>query len=225
MIHLHVRDDNGRHSLRPEHYRPAIDAVQAAVGDAMVVQVTSEAAGVYTAAQQIGLIRELAPENISVSVAVREFYNDEQSADEAARLMHWLVQREVLPQYILYSTADVAHYRLLREAGAIPAARHSLLFVLGQYPASVAPAGTLECLLSACAPDQPWMACAFGHDALSQLCAAAAAGGHVRIGFENGWKMADGSRAPDNASLVQELAAELALAGHETGSALNIFTH
>ena len=47
MIHLHVRDAQGRHSLDAELYRTAMSAIRRAVGDQLVIQVTSEAAGVY----------------------------------------------------------------------------------------------------------------------------------------------------------------------------------
>ena len=46
MIHVHVRNEDGRHSLEPVHYQPAIDAIKAAVGDAMLLQLTSEPAGI-----------------------------------------------------------------------------------------------------------------------------------------------------------------------------------
>src|SRR5205807_8648567 len=41
MMHLHVRDAQGRHSLDVETYREALAAVRGAVGDEMVLQVTS----------------------------------------------------------------------------------------------------------------------------------------------------------------------------------------
>ena len=51
--------------------------------------------------------------------------------------------------------------------------------------------------------------CAFG--AAEHACGAAAAalGGHVRVGFENNLLLKDGRVAPDNAALVAQ-AAELA---------------
>lgn len=45
MLHLHVRDAQGRHSLEPADYRAAIDAIRARAGDELIVQVTSEGGG------------------------------------------------------------------------------------------------------------------------------------------------------------------------------------
>ena len=48
MIHLHIRDERGEHSLDPVRYRQAITAVRKRVGDNMLIQVSSEAAGRFT---------------------------------------------------------------------------------------------------------------------------------------------------------------------------------
>ncbi|MGB1244689.1 MAG: 3-keto-5-aminohexanoate cleavage protein, partial [Porticoccaceae bacterium] len=48
MIHLHVRDAGGGHSLDVDAYRLATTAVRDAVGPDMVIQITTEAVGIYT---------------------------------------------------------------------------------------------------------------------------------------------------------------------------------
>ena len=48
MIHLHIRDVYGEHSLDPVRYRHAITAIRERVGDNMLIQVSSEAAGTRT---------------------------------------------------------------------------------------------------------------------------------------------------------------------------------
>ena len=68
MLHLHIRDAQGRHSLDVEGYRAALAAVEKAVGRALVVQVTSEAAKVYQAPAQIAMVRALRPEAVSVGL-------------------------------------------------------------------------------------------------------------------------------------------------------------
>ncbi|MHA1599614.1 MAG: 3-keto-5-aminohexanoate cleavage protein, partial [Alphaproteobacteria bacterium] len=53
MIHLHVRDRDGGHSLDADAYRAAIDAVRREAGERIIVQVTSEAVGIYEPAEQM----------------------------------------------------------------------------------------------------------------------------------------------------------------------------
>ena len=101
---MHVRRPDGRHLLDAQAYRDALAAVRKAVGDELLVQVTSEAAGVYRAAEQMAMVRELAPE--AVSVGLREIAVPEIPESELAAFLAWLAERRVLTQIILYDEAD-----------------------------------------------------------------------------------------------------------------------
>ena len=63
---------------------------------------------------------------------------------------------------------------------------------------------------------EPWAVCAFGKTEHACVSAAAALGGHVRVGFENNLYLKDGSLAPDNRALV----AQAADAAHSLGRPL-----
>lgn len=212
MIHLHVRDKNGRHSLEPDHYRPAMREIRQAVGDEMLIQVTSEAADVYTSDDQMRLIGELAP--AGVSVAIREIFADDE--DAAARFLDVLSQHGALVQYILYDCADVRRFRKLVDSGVIPGQRHSVLLVHGRF-ANVGEEDlqTYEAELDS---ETSWMACAFGPDSFDLLANAASRGGHIRIGFENGWYLPDGSVAANNASLVKAIATRVRDSGYRVAN-------
>ncbi len=87
-----------------------------------------------------------------------------------------------------------------------------MLFVLGRYavgqrsdPADLLP--FLTAWNSEHHLDLPWALCAFGPREAACLVAAAAVGGHARVGFENNLWRPDGSLAPDNAAQVAALAA------------------
>ena len=105
MLHLHIRDAQGRHSLDVNGYRSALQAVRAAVGDAMVLQVTSEAAKVYQAPAQIAMVRELRPE--AVSVGLREVDQPAIGEQGLSDFLGWLARERVMTQVILYDTADL----------------------------------------------------------------------------------------------------------------------
>ena len=133
MLHLHIRDAQGRHSLDVAGYRDALAAVRAAVGDAMVLQITSEAAKVYEAPAQIAMVRELRPE--AVSVGLREV--DQPGIGEAglADFFAWLAREKVMTQVIFYDVTDLQRWQDLRQRGVVPEAPWFLLFVLGRYTA------------------------------------------------------------------------------------------
>lgn len=202
MIHLHVRDRNGRHLLDADAYREAIAAIVKAVGDRMVVQITSEALGIYSAEEQMAVVRAVRPE--AVSLALRELAPDQASEPEFARFLAWLHDNRVVPQIILYTSEEALRLADMARRGLIPQNDIPVLYVLGRYtPGQVsAPADLLPFL----APDAPrfahWSVCAFGRHEAACVVAAALLGGHARVGFENNLFRPDGSVAGSNADLV-----------------------
>ena len=206
MIHLHVRDDRGRHSLDPRRYELAIAAVKRRVGDNMLIQVSSEAAGQYSADQQMAAVEALMPE--CVSLGLREYIKDEPAIETVARFLEVLYRNSTLIQYILYGPGDIHWYEYLCEQGVIPGEKHMLLFVLGRYGEQAGHPSQLAEFLQALKRPSPWMACAFGANEASVMEEAIRQGGHCRIGFENNLEVRPGVTAADNAELVRS-AAEL----------------
>ncbi len=209
MLHLHVRDDAGRHSLDPEHYRAAIAAIRARTGDELVLQVTTEAGGRYAPPEQMACIDALAPE--AVSVAIRELFKPGSPEADGAAFLARLHARGTFVQYIVYDAQDVARCIALHAAGVLPQRRPHVLLVLGAYAERRAgrPA-ELPALAAALPADWPWSVCAFGAEELRCVTTAALLGGHVRVGFENNTQLPSGETAADNAALVRATVAALA---------------
>jgi uncharacterized protein (DUF849 family) len=224
LLHLHVRDAEGAHSLDPRHYSQAIAAVRAAVGDSLVIQATTEAAGRYAPAEQLDAMRALQPEAASLSVC--ELMATEDDARAASDFLHWAVEAEVAPQFILYDARDLLRFRALKARGLIPGRRHWLLFVLGRYTDGqvAAPRELLRFLCADGGLDEPWMLCAFGPREAACAAAAIGLGGHVRVGFENNLQLPDGAQAPDNAALVAPVAAAARAAGRPLADAATLRT-
>ncbi|OEU50230.1 MAG: hypothetical protein BA866_02410 [Desulfobulbaceae bacterium S5133MH15] len=200
MIHLHARDSMGKHTLDSDYYLPAIREVEVAVGDKMLIQVTSEAAGVFKTTEQIDLVKQLAPH--CLSCGLREFVKGREGFERAEKFFFQLYQAGTLVQYILYSPEDVEWYEQLCEEGVLPGKNHFLLFVLGRYGEEDRPFYNLHDYLEPLKRNSRWMVCAFGKNEHSVMKQAAELGGHARVGFENNLWLPDGSLAKDNADLV-----------------------
>jgi uncharacterized protein (DUF849 family) len=214
VLHVHVRDSDGRHSLDAGRYRAAIQTVQKALGERRVIQITTEAVGRHTPAEQMQVVRELRPE--AVSLALAELIPDDAAIGEAAAFLAWLQRERIAPQYILYSPHEVTRFHDLRRRGVIPQHRPLALFVLGRYAerTEAQPQDVLP-FLAAYDADCPWSLCAFGPREGACVLTAAGLGGHVRVGFENNLWLADGRLAASNADLVEQIAAGARLVGRE----------
>ena len=215
MLHLHVRDRDGRHLLDAGAYGEATRAIRAAVGHRLVVQVTTEAVGLYRPDQQVALVEAVRPE--AASLALRELAPETGDEPRLVELLGWMARERIAAQVILYDAADTARLAALRDAGRLPDSGWSALCVLGRYATGqrARPDELLPFLAAAGDPQSPWMLCAFGPDEAACACAAALLGGDVRVGFENNLHRPDGSLAASNADLVEDVAAPLARFGRE----------
>ena len=200
MIHLHVRDENGQHSLEPEHYRPALKAVKDAVGDRMLIQVTSEAAGIYDSSQQMDLMEQLMPD--CMSLALREFLPKDSLRQRFSGFLHGLNSEGCLIQYILYDEDDYNLYQQLIKEDDIPINNHSLLFVLGRYLKQEPSIEIVDQNRHILSSGANWMVCTFGTQSHRILSKSIDLGCHVRVGFENGFFLPDGTIASTNEELI-----------------------
>jgi len=203
ILHLHVRDPRGGHTLDVALYAEAIAAVRRAVGDAMIIQVTTEAVGRYSSDEQMRIVEVLHPE--AVSLALREIIPDAASERAAAAFFAALAKDRVWPQFILYDASDLKRFAALYERGLIPFQSPFVLFVLGQYGCREARPEDLDPFLKIIkGHNWPWMVCAFGRNEAACMARAAGFGGHMRVGFENNLVGADGALVADNDVLVAQ---------------------
>ena len=212
-IHMHVRDDNGRHTLDASRYLAATEAVRRTTGSDFVVQITTEAVGMFKPHEQIAVVRAVQPE--AVSIATKELIPDAGAEADAAKLYRWAYEQRIAVQHIVYAPNEFDHLLDLIDRAIIPGRRHSVIFPLGRYatnqesdPAELAPF-VAKVRDSGGAARFDWWVCAFGASETASLVAAAAMGGHCRIGFENSFINADGTRAGSNAERVADLRAAL----------------
>lgn len=221
MIHLHVREPaSGRHSLEADLYREAIQAVRHAAGDGIIIQCTSEAAGIYNRHEQMAAMRALMPE--ACSLAIREILPDTAAEAEGADFLAEFHKAGVMMQYILYSDEDVQRFLELKKRGIVPGEKHFVLFVLGRYSAGQRsePSDLLP-FLNAWPGEAagPYAVCAFGPKESACALTALSLHGHARIGFENNLFLSNGEIAPDNAALVRQTVASAGLMGRSIADA------
>ncbi len=224
MLHMHVRDDAGGHSLDAGRYAEATAAVREAVGDDLVIQITTEAVGVYGPAEQMATVRALWPE--AASCALRELCPDDAAEAAYGAFLSDCAEARVQIQHILYDAQDGARFMRLWNAGVIPGTAPLVLLVLGRYgdgpasdPAALPPflAAFGDAALDLC-----WSVCAFGPREHEIALAAVARGGHARLGFENNLWRPNGVVAVDNSELIADFTAALARDGRRPATPAEI---
>ena len=209
VLHLHIRDRDGGHSLDAETYRDVLTALHGVVGRDMVLQMTTEAGGVFGRDVQMACVRAVRPE--AVSLALREIAPKDDQKGEFAEFIGWMHKEGIAPQVILYDRDDLNRLIAWIREGVIDGSETSVLYVLGRYTADQKsnPVDLLGFLGIETLPVRDWMVCAFGPN--ESRCAALAAllCGHIRVGFENNFHLPDGRIARSNAELVAATASLL----------------
>jgi len=209
-IHLHVRDADGGHSLDAQRYRDSIAAI-AKVAPGFAIQITTESADRFDVGEQLACLTDLRP--ASASISIREMACDPALAAQAYALC---AEVGTLVQHILYGPSCVQQLSAWYDDKTVPGDMRNVIFVLGTYqpPVLATPDDLRPFLQAAKQLNLTWSACAFGRHEQACLLAAIAAGGDVRIGFENNIETPDGDQLPDNAAAVAALIKAATAAGH-----------
>lgn len=204
-LHAHVRDADGAHVLDAGLYAELL-AELGRVVPALQVQVTTEAVGRYTPADQRALVETLRPP--AVSIALREITAEPDTA-VTRRFFASCAEAGIAVQHILYDADEVDRLAALVADGTVPAEGLQVIHVLGRYaPGQVSGIADLDAPVARLATaglPADWAVCAFGPAETAILAEAVGRGGKARIGFENNLVNADGSLAVDNAARVVEL--------------------
>jgi uncharacterized protein (DUF849 family) len=200
-FHFHLRGTNAQHLLDAEMCGQVLQRLQHAVGDRMLLQVTTESAGVYSPREQMAFVDALDP--VPISVAIREFLPVTEPA--FAAFLHRTISRGFWIQYIIYTVDELKHLIRLQTDGTVPQVRPAVLFVLGSYveQRSGKPMDLIP-FVQHVPEEWPWSTCSFGGQEHQCTMTAAALSGHVRVGFENNALLADGTPAAKNSILVQQ---------------------
>lgn len=199
-LHLHVRDENGAHSLDAGRYLEALSELSARLPE-MLVQITTEAAGIFDVASQLTCLNDVKPAWASISV--REIARAPELAD---RVYGTCAVQGTKVQHILYGVDDMALLKQWQSAGYVRADQTDVICVLGRYEADQpSTPSDLTPFLGAMGEDTTWMVCAFGQQEHECLQHAALRGGNLRVGFENSICTSAGERYPDNAASVAAL--------------------
>ncbi|MFV0432001.1 MAG: 3-keto-5-aminohexanoate cleavage protein [Alphaproteobacteria bacterium] len=202
FFHLHIRDDNGKHTLDAQRYKQTLQALKHCFHDDLFVQITTESVGLYQPHEQIQSVKEVHPE--AVSLGLKEIIPSQEYIPQAQEFFHWLEDERIHYQIILYHPDELLYLKQLMEQNIIPKRRHSVLFVLGRYEekGTSSPLDLIDFIANN-KQQHLWMVCAFGILETTIAQAVISLGGDMRVGFENNLYLPNGELAQKNSDLVK----------------------
>ena len=217
VLHAHVRGEKQEHVLDAGRYAELIRELMQQVPD-MLVQITSEAVGVYTPDQQVACVKKVKPEMLSM--ALKEITSNFQQTEFARDFFHWCADENIHIQHILYSVNDLQRFHQYKTDDIVPSSQNCVLFVLGRYAVDFqSTPDDLKPFLQQDIKNLDWFTCAFGLQEQACVLAGIDAGGHARIGFENNLHSTDGKLANSTHDQIQHLKDVIEQSGREVASA------
>jgi len=206
IIHLHVREDDGQPSQRPERFEESIRAIRAAAPGVIIQISTGGAVGesIDNRARPLALKPEMASLNLgTMNFGDEVFLNHPRDIVGLAAKMR---QYDVIPELEIYDVGMLeAAYRLAKQ-GVLREPFH-FQFVLG-VPGGMSgePQNLVHLVSLLPSKDLHWGVAGIGRYQLPVAVQALAMGGHVRVGFEDNIFYHKGVIAQSNAQLVARIA-------------------
>ncbi|EKD50584.1 MAG: 3-keto-5-aminohexanoate cleavage enzyme [uncultured bacterium] len=208
VIHLHVREDDGKPSQRLERFEEAISEIRTLVPEVIIQISTGGAVGVPIEKRAKPL--ELKPEMASLNIGTMNFgddvfYNHPLDVRALAKKMDEL---GVIPELEIYDAGMMETAITYLEKGIIKSPAH-LQFVLGVRGGMNGDIKNLVALKNLMdlhmSKETHWGIAAVGRWQLPLTAYAIVLGGHVRVGFEDNIYYRKGELATSNAQFVERV--------------------
>jgi 3-keto-5-aminohexanoate cleavage enzyme len=214
VIHLHVRDDEGRASQEGKRFRDAIRKIRARTD--VIIQTSTGGAVGMSVAERAGPLECTgadAPDMATLNVGTINFGEDVfmNKAADTADMARRIAAHGAMPEIELYDAGHLDIAADLLKQGLVKAPLH-LQFVLGVKGALSASDANLEYLIERMTTLLPagctWGVAGIGRHQLPMAELAAMWGGNARVGLEDNIYVDKGVLAEGSAPLVAR-AAEL----------------
>ena len=213
LVHVHIRDDEGRPTLDLGRLRATVEALRESTS--LVVQL-STGGSVHDPLESRLAVLDAAPDSCSLTCGTVNFGDDVflNPWPFMVQLFEKARDLQVVPEFELFDLGQVHALRRLLDTCGLPfGGKVHCDFVMG-VPGGMP--GTAQALVAAVAalPEQvtSWSATGIGRAHLPVAAAALSMGGHLRVGMEDNVVYARGRMVRSNAELVERaarLAAEM----------------
>ena len=211
LVHLHVRQDDGRPSSDPERFAEVQDGIRKHCPGIIIQFSTGGRSG---AGRERGAHLALNPDMGSLATGSVNFPT--RVYDNAPDLVDWLAaemrERRIKPEIEAFDLSMIFQAAKMEADGRIQGPLH-VQFVMGIRNAMPVDRRVFEFYietLKRLSPQATFTGAGIGRDALTLARWSMELGGHVRTGMEDNVRLDKTTLAPSNAAMVQQVLGEMA---------------
>jgi len=205
IIHLHVRDDQGKPSQKLEHFERSVAAIQKSCKTNPIIQFSTGGAVGETINNRISSL-SLKPPMASFNLGTMNFGEDifvNTFADMRA-MAEAFKKYNVVPEFEIYDAGHIDNLKKLIKEKMVEPPYHCQ-FVLGVPGAMSGDISGLVHLIDRLPKDSTWGVAGIGRFELPLAVHAILMGGNVRVGLEDNVYYEKGRLATSNAELVSRI--------------------
>lgn len=218
VIHLHVRDDNGKPTQDKDRFQVCVDAILAQCPGVIVQPSTGGAVGMSDLERLQSTEIVPTPEFATLDCGTLNFGGDEVFVNTDNTIMNFakiMKERGIKPELEVFDKGMIDIALKMDKKGLLEHPMH-FDFVLGvQMTATIR---DLVFMVGSIPPGSTWTAAGIGRNEFELAAATIIMGGHVRVGFEDNLYIEKGVLAKSNGELVAKVVKLADLLGREIAS-------
>jgi len=206
VIHLHVRDEQGHPSQKPEHFKASVDAIKRACkGNQPIIQFSTGGAVGENIANRLAPLN-LKPEMASLNLGTINFGEEifVNTFSDMRALAKSFLEHKIVPEFEIYEAGHIDNLKKLIKEGVLKPPFHCQ-FVLGVPGALSGELSTLNFLVQNLPAESTWAVAGIGRYELPLSVHSILMGGHVRVGLEDNIFYTKGVPAKSSAQLVERI--------------------
>ena len=221
LVHLHVRDDEGKPTSDPQRFARVLEGIRKHC-PGMITQLST--GGRSGTGRERGGMLSLRPDMASLATGSVNF--PARIYENSPELVEWLaaemIKHKVKPEVEAFDLSMIYQAAAMQKAGKIKGPLH-VQFVMGVKNAMPVDRPAFEFFVSTLKrldPNATWTGAGIGKDQVTVSRWAAELGGHCRTGLEDNVRMSREELAPSNAVLVRQTSELLAQYGRRPATAV-----
>ena len=205
LVHLHVRDEEGKPTSDPKRFARVLEGIRKHC-PGMITQLST--GGRSGTGRERGAMLSLKPDMASLATGSVNFPT--RVYENSPELVDWLaaemVKYRVKPEIEAFDLSMIFQAAAMQKAGKIKGRLH-VQFVMGVKNAMPVDREVFDFYvktLNRISPGATWTGAGIGKDQVTVSRWAAELGGHCRTGLEDNVRMSREKLAPSNAALVRQ---------------------
>ncbi len=206
IIHIHVREDDGKPTQSKDRFKEVIDAIKAECGTELIIQVSTGGAAYMSIEERIEPT-ELDIEMATLDCGTLNFGGDEifvNTENDIKKVAGIFKEKGIKAELECFEKGHVDMVKRLHKKGVIPGPMH-FSFVLGVNGGQSGELRDFLFLKDSLPEGSTYSVAGIGRYEFTLATAAIIEGGHVRVGLEDNIYIEKGVLASSNGELVEKV--------------------